>query len=202
MPAPKPLVALDLDDLIYPFMRDLVPFHNRVHNTSLTAEDFFTFEFNDVWGGSRQEAFDRVRAFFDQHDPFVEPLDGSRVALDKIRDRYDLIVVTARDDSYSARTLAWLDHHFPGHFESVHLCNTYMDDDYPNKRTKAEVCIEKGAVALVDDSYTNISQFAESGGVGILYGDFSWNRRHPLPSGVTRAVDWSEVVDQLSERVQ
>ncbi|MGH7234327.1 MAG: hypothetical protein ACREF7_02680, partial [Candidatus Saccharimonadales bacterium] len=60
-------------------------------------------------------------------------------------------------------------------------------------KSKAEVCQELGAIALIDDSLGHTKECAEVGIEGILFGDYYWNQVDVLPPGVTRCVDWQAV---------
>ncbi len=196
----KRALAVDFDDLLYPFMSVLVPFHNERYGTDMTIDDYLTFNFEDLWGNTRAEAMDRVDKCFDDLDALDKhpgPISGADVALPKLADFYDLYVVTARHDELHERTTTWLEHHFPGVFADVFLCNSYMEDGRHTKRTKLSVVTEIDAVALVDDSLSNVRSVAAAGRLGVLFGDYAWNRADELPPGVARAKDWDEVVHML-----
>ncbi|CAN0358697.1 unnamed protein product, partial [Discosporangium mesarthrocarpum] len=50
------VVAIDLDEVLGLFVSQLVLFHNTTFGTSLTVEDFTSYEFHEVWGGGKEEA--------------------------------------------------------------------------------------------------------------------------------------------------
>lgn len=196
----KRALAVDLDDLLYPFMQVLVPFHNERYGTALGIEDYPTFNFYDVWGSTRSDAAQRIDQCFaelDEIDAHPGPLAGADIALPKLADFYDLYIVTARHDEFRQRTTKWLDRHFPGLFTGVYLCNSYVEDDRSTKRTKLSVIKEIDAVGLIDDSLTNVTSVAASGRLGVLFGDYAWNRTEELPPGVARAETWDDVVHML-----
>ena len=64
--------------------------------------------------------------------------------------------------------------------------------------TKAEVCKEIGAVALIDDSLKHLLQCSEVGIEGILFGDYPWNQTDSLPENITRCTNWLEVLEHLN----
>lgn len=193
----KEIVALDLDDLVFPFMETYVPYINAHKGTSFVVEDFFSFNFEEVVGGTRVESVAFVERFFDQMDRPPAPVKGSREAVSKLSDEYDLAIVTSRTDAMRERTLDWLEEHFPATFIEVHITNGYVADNRPTKRRKSDVCRELGAVALVDDGFHNVVDVLEVGIKGLLFGDFPWNRNVELPEGVVRVSNWNEVVDEL-----
>lgn len=198
----KPVLALDFDDLIYPFMAGFVPFVNSYHGTNLTLADFRTFNFEEVWGGTRDEAIERVLHYFEQIEGHPEPVEGAIAAVEQLRERYDLVIVTAREERLRKSTESWLEAHLPVHFEQVHLCGTYATDPNTPKRTKLEVCREIDVVGLVDDSLHNVTELAAAGRRGILFGNYPWNEADELPAGVIRAPDWNAVLEELMEDTQ
>jgi len=195
----KPALALDLDDILFPLMDLLVPFFNAHYEQSWTLEDFHSFEFEDIVGSTREDMLALLRRFVHEIEGHPEPVEGSLAALSRLADEFRLYVVTSREDSMRERTLAWVEHHFAGHFEDVFLCNSYVTDRPVVARRKVDVCREVGAVALVDDSLANVTDVAGAGMRGILFGDFAWNRTATLPTGVVRVAGWDDVVAELLE---
>lgn len=109
------------------------------------------------------------------------PLFRSAVAaanetLSSLAPRFRFAVVTSRQAAVEGATRSWLERQFPGIFESVHFGNHYASDGSP-ARSKAEICKEIGAVALIDDSRHHALECARAGlKCVILFGDYSWNR--------------------------
>lgn len=71
----KPVVACDCDEvlarfvagepttvcyLLDPHSLGVVQFHNEKYKTDLKFEDFFSYDFTAVWGGSREDAFEKL----------------------------------------------------------------------------------------------------------------------------------------------
>lgn len=193
----KPVLAVDFDDVLFPFMNRMVPHYNETYGTNFHIEDYKTFEFYDLWGGSREDAWDRVAAFFDCSHSGVDPLPGALEGIEALSEHYELAVVTARDESLRTYTEEWLHEMFPGRFHHVHLCNSYsLNPDIP-RRTKLSVIEQLDAVALIDDSPNNVAAVARTGRRGLLFGDYPWNRTNELPEGVKRFVEWQSIVESL-----
>jgi 5'(3')-deoxyribonucleotidase len=191
----KPVLALDFDELFFPFVPELIQYVNPLRGWSLSLEDFHTFEFNEVWGGTPREALDLVDSFFADLSHVPDPIDGAADAIEALKAEYSLIIVTARLDALRQKTMDWIDVHFPKAFDSVHLCNLY--GPHAVRKPKADVCKELGAVGLVDDSLHHTAEVARQGMRAILFGDYPWNRSDSLPDGVVRAKTWEDVVTQL-----
>lgn len=200
----KPALCLDLDDIIYPLMDWLVPYYNDNHEASFTIEDYWTFQFDDIWKKNNVETVKILDEFFahatDKYKDML-PLTGVDIAIPALANHFRLFIVTSRPDEFHLRTTTWLEHHFPDTFEGLYLCNSYMRDGRETVRTKVSVVEELDAIGLVDDSASHIREVAEAGRVGILFGDYAWSRNHELPHNALKAANWTEVVDLLMKEI-
>jgi len=98
---------------------------------------------------------------------------------------YRLIIVTARLRKTHKGSWKWVDHHFPGLFDSI-ICTGQFEDmtvqsghELVTKLTKQEVCMDLGAKLLIDDSLENAllcSSYNPPTPV-LLFGDYEWNKR-------------------------
>lgn len=191
----KRSLALDLDELMYPFLENLIVFVNERRGTHFVKDDFFTYDFEQVWGGTSAEAVTTVNDYFTSLGRDPEPIEGSVDAVARLAEMFELYVVTARHDALEEMTFEWLSLHFPDLFAGIHLCNLYGT----NPVAKALVCEEVDVVALVDDSLFNVTDVARRGRRGVLFGQFAWNAAEHLPEGVTRALDWDDVIIEVKE---
>lgn len=188
----KPVLALDLDELLFPFVENFATFVNVKNGTSYAVEDFVTYEFEDTFETTMDVIICWVDEFLRQHDPTSTPVDGAVEAIRSLQSRFTLFVITARDDAHEEHTLAWLHNHFPDMFDKLMFCNLYPPGRV-DSRTKAELCDEIDAIGLVDDSIDYVSAVAATGRKGILFGDYPWNRSVVLTPGVVRARNWDEL---------
>lgn len=62
MMSDKPVLAVDVDEVIALFIPALADFHNEVFggDALLTAESFVSYEFCKVWGGTQEESCAKV----------------------------------------------------------------------------------------------------------------------------------------------
>lgn len=57
----KPVVAVDIDEVLAYFIPTLADFHNDNYGgTLLTADSFLSYEFHKVWGGTSIECSNKV----------------------------------------------------------------------------------------------------------------------------------------------
>ena len=85
LPALRRTIAVDLDEVLGGFLPALIRYHNDTFATRLRLEDFFSYRFADVWGGTNAAATEKIYRFFDT-DYFhhgISPLPSARQVLQK-----------------------------------------------------------------------------------------------------------------------
>lgn len=196
MPNPenKPIIAVDIDEVLVPHFPGLISWYNSEYGTNLTLEHNHPKD-SRPWGTENiTQAIKRVHKFFDT-PAFLNPTpyDDALEALRKLSERYVLVVVTARDTIVEKVTREWLETHFEELFQEAHFTASYNLEG--KSQTKADVCLALGAGYLIDDSLDNITGVAEVGIRGLLYGHYPWNQSDRLHEGITRVKDWQEVLE-------
>lgn len=188
----KPLIAVDFDDVLMPFVRELAAYHNEKYDTALAVDAYLHFYFEQIWGGTREEASAKVVEFFQSgRATMSEALPGSEEALQELSELFEFAILTSRPSAYERETLEWANGRFPGRFREIRFAN-YWDTSRP-RLTKIEVCKDLGAVALVDDHGDYVLEAARSGLPAVLFGFYPWNRQLETHTLIRRAADWSEV---------
>lgn len=190
-------IAVDIDEVIASFVPALCAFHNRVYGTELTAADFFSYTFREVWGVDEDESTARVRAFLDSPE-FAElpPIAGARDVLTKHAAAFRFVIVTSRQAHLVAATQHWLQRHYPGVFADALFGNHWGASGV--KRSKSDMVRDCGAIALIDDSLAYVKDVATIGCTCILFGVYNWARltaaeEDALPFNIVRAVSWLHV---------
>lgn len=194
----KPVLAVDVDETIAKLMPTLVRFHNEEYGGRdgcplYEVDDFHTMAFNEVWGGTPAETDAKLDKYYTTHHflECIEPIEGAKEHLLKLREHFDLHVVTARGVDIQPQTVAWIERHYDGIFAKYHFGNHYCKTGV--RKSKSTLCREIGAVALVDDSAHYAADCARNDVPVILFGDYAWNRgdRHHKHELVHRAKDWT-----------
>ena len=193
----KPTIAVDIDEVLFPFVREFALHHNEKYQTELLPIHFTSYRFEEIIEGIDQlEALKRVKEFTGVQHESIKPVKDAEEGIKRLGKKFDIVLITARHPDYYDNTRQWLERHFPGAFKELVMIG-YEHDKTVTPRTKAQVCREINAVALVDDSPQYIVQAVESGIEGILFGDYTWNQLDVLPSGVVRVEGWIELAEHL-----
>jgi uncharacterized HAD superfamily protein len=192
----KELIAVDVDEVLFPFIDVFLEDYNLKYSLNLTKDQFHTYEFSGPLGLSVPETVDRIYSFQKTlGSSSVEPIETAREAIAQLASKFSLAVITARHSQFETLTTNWINEHFPNYFANISLVG--FADIMEHPKTKAEVCIEFGASTLIDDSLYHLRQCAAVGIKGILFGDYPWNQTDELPEGIVRCSNWTNVLEHL-----
>ncbi len=193
----REVIATDIDEVLFPFVDEFSQWHNQEYGTVLSRDNFKSYEFSDTLDVSIPETVHRVHQFLSMNHVLrgIEPLEYSMSAITKLSGKYCLKAITARHPQFEGTTYEYLLHYFNNNIGEITLVGTQATMNHV--RSKAEVCVEIGAIALIDDSTEHVSRCAEVGVAGILLGNYPWNRIDSLPDGVTRYSNWAGVLSHF-----
>ncbi|KAF9431156.1 hypothetical protein BGZ76_000523 [Entomortierella beljakovae] len=204
--AVRKVIAVDLDEVLARTSLAIAEFHNDTYGTSLTMQDFISYDYTKIWGGTREESITKWRLFFDS--PYflkVEPVEGSLETLKLLKSRrFSLVIVTARQQFVAELTKKFVDRHFPGIFESIYFANHYLTEQEKLNfisKPKSIICRDVHAQLLIDDSLEIATEVAKAGIPVLLFdhqGSYKWNKLkdgEKLPDKVTRVKSWKEIQD-------
>eukprot|EP01130_Rhizamoeba_saxonica_P017529 TRINITY_DN8521_c0_g1_i1.p1 TRINITY_DN8521_c0_g1~~TRINITY_DN8521_c0_g1_i1.p1 ORF type:complete len:145 (-),score=26.78 TRINITY_DN8521_c0_g1_i1:267-701(-) len=124
----KVVVAVDIDEVLAKFVETLAEYHNKHYGTTLTISCFHSYHFSDVWGGSDEEAMEKVTRFLHSEEFSNLPMiEESYPVLKELHDtgKFKFVVVTSRQTSISEITHNWINKHYPGIFASIKSGNHY-----------------------------------------------------------------------------
>ncbi len=194
----RQIIAVDIDDVIAAGSEGFAEFSNQRWGTHLTASDYDE-DFTSVWGLPLQESLQRVDEYLASgvHGR-LRHFDDASPILQKLAERFELIVVTSRRSILKPETDAWIERHFPAIFSRVVYAGIFDQLDHDGRErlqhTKAEILRELKATYLIDDQPKHCLAAAEAGVTSLLFGEYRWNREVLLPSsGVTRVKNWQQV---------
>lgn len=188
----KEVIATDIDEVLFPFVEEFSVWHNEEYGTDISPEAFHTYDFELVLQESVPEMIHRVDTFLAKDHSHVAPLDNAKEAIARLGDHYGVKAVTARHPRHETATQCYLTAHFK---EIFGLTLVGHPRTIETVVTKAEICRQIGAIALIDDSLDHVTVCAQEGIDGLLFGDYPWNRYTGLPKRVQHTRNWQEVLD-------
>jgi len=192
----RPVIAVDLDDVLADEKEALRLFVNEAYSANLSRQDFdIEAPYWEYWetaqGISQAEGKVRYQAFLDSGGKAkIKVIKGVTKAIEKLKQDYSLIIVTARKNDLFELTHKWLELHFPKTFSGVEFVELWTGD---RKANKASICKEIDATYLIDDNADHCTQAAEVGITALLFGDYGWNRSFKLSKGMVRVKNWLEI---------
>jgi len=117
----------------------------------------------------------------------LHPIPHAFATLQKLKEDYDLHIVTSRQFAIQDLTLQWVEQHFPGIFSEVHFGNHYSREG--KVRSKPEICRDIGAVLLIDDSLQYAMHCYKAEIPVLLFGEYAWNQKDSICSTNFDGVD-------------
>lgn len=193
----KPLIAVDCDDVVANVNDAVRQFVNETYYMNYTAEDYqVTGEYDRywerIWGVPDEHTSDRFRTFIESGRlRHLEPVPDAIETLRYLKKKYSIAMVTARSKAEVEFTHFWLENNASDVFDDVTFMHLWDDKD--KRATKAGICQALGAQYLIDDNYNHCRIAGEAGIQALLFGDYGWNRGHPLIGGIVRMKDWQAV---------
>ncbi len=191
----KTVIAVDIDEVLSPYVDGLVNWHNSMYGTSFQFDDFISYEFHRVWGGTLELAVAKSDDYFQNRKPEATvPLQNAKQALEQLQQDYELIVVTSRKLIHKPETEHWIQEYFPGFFKEIIICNHWSNGQGP-KMKKSEACLKYNAKYLIDDLTHYVEDAAHAGINGLLFGNYPWNQHTPLHPKIQRTQNWLDVLN-------
>jgi 5'(3')-deoxyribonucleotidase len=192
----KPVIVFDLDEVLFPFMQNFLLWYNKREQTNYQLDSVIQYNFSDSWPITREKIKQEVLIFSKEMDLLdVKPLSGSEESIKTLSFKYDLIIVTARNQEMQTQTEKWLDMWFPKMFSQIYFTGHFFDQTPKNK---AYYCGQVKAKAVIDDSISNCNECLSLEDLRIyLFGNYPWNQSNNLDPKITRLLDWPALVQEF-----
>jgi uncharacterized HAD superfamily protein len=189
-------IAIDNDEILFDLHGPLILFHNQFYGTELKKENFFSYKFHEVWGGTIEEEARKILEFFDsEYFQNIQPTEGSQKAMKFLKDiGHTLFVVTGRIHSLTEKTISDIDKYFPNIFSGVCFANTYGATG--TKTKKSILCRKLNTQLIIEDDLFHVNDCANNG-ISVLVHDYPWNRED-LPKNAIRFFDWKEAINLIN----
>lgn len=114
----KPVIAVDIDDVIAAHALGFVEWSNQKYGTHLTVDDYQD-HWSEVWKVEREETERRAVEYHESgHIATYGTIEGAKEALEKLKERFRLVVLTRRN-SINQLTKEWIEKYYPGIFDEM-----------------------------------------------------------------------------------
>ncbi|MFP4568157.1 MAG: 5' nucleotidase, NT5C type [Candidatus Woesearchaeota archaeon] len=193
-------VGVDLDEVLCEFVQGLIRFHNANYGTSLSYDDFFSFNFQEVWGGSFDDMILKIKEYH-KSEFFLNArvVVGATSAIEALSKTHDLFVITARWTSIKSETLSWLGQYFSGLFEDVFFINHWSQGE--SELSKGDICDRLDLDLFIDDYApyaVDCFRKREDGSFRkVILFNRPWNKNVEVPKGVVRVSSWDECLSVI-----
>lgn len=191
----KPIIAIDIDDVLADYAAEFVLVSNKLWGTNFTVDDY-NEDWMALWGVGVDEVVERGKVLFeDRIHERLKHKDDAVAALEALSQDYTLTILTARNNQSKAATLQWFTRHYPMIEQSnITFAGLWDNPDKDTaKRTKGAIAKSLGVQYIIDDQLKHCIAAAEHGITALLFGDYAWNQADALPAGVTRVANWRAV---------
>jgi uncharacterized HAD superfamily protein len=190
------LIAIDIDEVLADTLNHFIFLYNQKFKTSFKRDDFYTFNWWEVLGLTKEEfkkVFTQIvgQGFFSE----LATIAGAKEGVKRLQKKHELAVVTSRPRIVSAATKAWLDKHFPDVFSKVYFTREVILG--PNIKDKDEICQEIGADLIIEDEFEFAEDCAQENILVLLF-DNPWNREFKIPSYMTRVYSWENILNKIN----
>jgi 5'(3')-deoxyribonucleotidase len=203
-PVNKPVIAVDIDDVLASNAEAFIKFSNDRWNTNLTADDY-TEHWAEMWGIDYEELQRRGDVIF-QEKVFLKHrfFDEAKAVLQKLTQNYIVVIASSRNKRIQKETIDWIKKEYGDIFSGFHFADIWhrqdLHIDHRLKMTKTKILAEIGANYLIDDQPKHCIAAAEAGITALLFGDYKWNKDIELKTNMVRVKNWQEVMEYFDGR--
>lgn len=196
----RPVIAIDIDDVIADSTESLRHLVNKRWDVSLTKEDYripgsYRKYYEQVW--TRHDLADKIN-YADLEDEMVISQDhvplmeGAAEAIQELKKSAHVIFITARHVSWERATREWFKNVLAHENIDLHFSEGMSN---VGAMTKGELCKKFGATWLIDDNPTHCFTALDEGVKTILFGDYGWHVGDL--TGMRRCKNWREVAEHF-----
>jgi hypothetical protein len=193
----KPIIAVDIDDVLAAEAEFVVAYTNKHWGGNYTLKDY-SEAWNLFWGVDVDEVERRAEIL---HRPGIvsqyRVIPGSRDVLERLKETYELIVVTSRRQRVEQETQQWLDRHFPDIFSKLILTGFWDDPSIEDRHllSKGSLLNDHRVAYVIDDQQKHCISATDHGIKAILYGNLSDNQHTEAREGMAHLEDWRAVAE-------
>lgn len=189
-------IGVDMDSVIADLIPPMVAFHNERYHTDLTVSSHSNYNLSVVWKCDPTDVLFRIFEYYESpHFDRVMPIKGAVEGINRLSEKHELILITARPHRIEHKTHAWLQKHFHGKFNKI-LHTNLVSSKNETRKKKSQVCKEEGISAMIDDAPDYAIDCA-SEGIQVYLFPALWNKTIQPHKLIRPVSGWDEIVTLL-----
>lgn len=180
-------IGIDVDNVIADSVPTLIAEANKYFKTNFTYNDIYIYDFHKILGVSREEMSVFMKKIFSEKVPLrCKTIKGAKEAIHKIKENYEIYIVSSRRKEFKADTIEWLNNNdIPYDFV-----------EHVTDKQKHIYAIDKGIEVFIEDDLEQAISLAENG-IKVFLFDHPWNRAGNIQDGYMRVKSWDEILENL-----
>ncbi len=190
-------IGVDLDEVVVDLVKPLLSFYESTTGRKFLFNEVFTYNLEEVWGCTKEEAVEAVRAFYRTKEfDSLSAIEGALSSLELLSAQHEIVFITARHNEAIEKTKLWIDRNcaFPN---QVIYSGEYQHRE--NERvTKADICLREGAQVMIEDNSQYAVECADRGIRTYLFTK-PWNitTKHPR---IKRVSSWKQINESFASQ--
>jgi 5'(3')-deoxyribonucleotidase len=197
----KPIIAVDIDEVLSASAPDFVKFSNERWGTNLAVENYDE-HWSEMWQVDVDETIRRRDVYLNsgligKH----ATIDGAYETLKRLSEKFEIVLVTSRSSALEAETKAWIETNYKDIASSVYFSGifdgNFTADSFTH--TKSDIFAELKPVFVIDDQIKHCRAAADLNINAILFGDYNWNHDYDGSNRlIVRCRDWQQVEERIN----
>lgn len=199
----KPIIAIDIDDVLASSAKAFVDFSNERWGTTLTVDDYDE-DWARMWKLDRNNEahLEIVRSrgaeASAQTIPLMDHAADSYDVLKGLSESFTLIIVTSRRTDWKADTLVWIKERYADIFKDDTIYFTGFYDELKTtswEKSKGDILRDLKVSYLIDDQAKHCNGAAQHGIKALQFGGVGIQAAEPIDESVVRVKNWNEVAE-------
>ena len=190
-------IGIDIDEIIAEFLDQFLVFYHEKTGKLLSKNDFHSYNFEEILGGTKEEAIEIVREFYaSEYFDNIKPVEKARDSIKNLINSHEIFLITSRHGVAKEKTTPWIKEYFG----NIPIEIIYTDDFSQAKRNKSQICKELGIGIIVEDHKDWALRCAKDEIITILF-DKPWNKglEH---DNIIRVNNWTDAVKEIEKLSQ
>ncbi len=188
-------IGIDLDDVVFEFMKTLVNYYNEKTRSNFLYEEMNSYKISDTLKINHEEVDDIIKEMIEKNKNLdMAVCEFAKESILNLSKNKEIYFITSR--VHRKNTLESLQKHFSDiNFELFFSSNPYVNNE---GKHKGEICLDLNIDYMIEDSYEHAINCANSG-VKCFLIDKPWNKNRGEHEKIIRVKNWKDILEKLEE---